>query len=86
MDDAHEANAAGEYERARRLFTRSNELVPRAAARLSAANMVLKLGDAAAAMQVYLDLLATGAMKPDHQLLQRKMKEATARLSAAGRR
>ena len=41
------------------------------------------LGDAAGAMQVYLDLLSTGAMKPDHQLLQRKMKEATARLSRA---
>lgn len=69
--------------------------------------MALKLGDAAGAMEVYLDLLSTGicitsttlstlclptracsiaytslgAMPANHELLQRKLREATAMLS-----
>lgn len=84
MDEAHRANTKGEYERARRLFERANELAPRATARLSAANMSLKLGDAAGAMEVYLALLSSGAMPAGHATLQRKLREATEMLKGGG--
>ena len=53
------------------------QVQPRPAARLSAANMALKLGDASGAIQSYLDLLREGAVPADHDMLHRKLKEAT---------
>ena len=77
MRAGHRANECGEFESARRCFHQSNELRPRAAARLSAANMALKLGDAAGAMEGYLALLRDGSLPGDHEVLQRKMREAS---------
>ena len=59
------------------LFTQSNELKPRPAARLSAANMALKLGDAAGAMDTYIGMLRDGALPSNHAVLLRKMGEAS---------
>ena len=80
MRAAHRANENGEFEDAYHLFTRSDQLQPRPAARLSAANMALKLGDGASAMESYLSLLRDGALPEDSKqrdLLLRKIGEAS---------
>lgn len=81
MRAGHRANECGEFESARQCFHQSNELRPRPAARLSAANMALKLGDAAGAMEGYLALLRDGSLPGDHEVLQRKMREASSDLA-----
>ena len=79
----HDANNRSDYEEALRCFVRSNELYPRSTARISAANMALKLGDAASATEAYLALLEEGGMAPKEQVIvQRKLRESTAHLSA----
>ena len=73
----HLANESGDFEGAFECFVQSDELRPRPAARLSAANMALKLGDAPGAMQRYLELLRDGSLPGNHPLLLRKMSEAS---------
>ena len=82
MGLGHAANSSGDYALAQRLFIESDALHPRAAARLSAANMALKQGDATAAIDGYLELLRSGTVPANHELLHRKLQEATRMLSA----
>ena len=60
FEAGHRANACGQYEDAYEYFRRANELRPRPEARLSAANMALKVGDANGAMEGFLGLLKEG--------------------------
>ena len=76
----HTANERGEYEAAFHFFTASEAREPRPSARLSAANMALKLGDASGALDTYLGELQDGSLPPDEKqraLLLRKIKEAS---------
>ena len=80
MRAAHRANENGDFEEAFHLFTQSDQLQPRPSARISAANMALKLGDAAGAMETYLALLRDGALPEDakqRDMLLRKIREAS---------
>ena len=47
---------------------------------MSAGNMLLKLGDAAGAMDIYLRILQEGGLHGNPELLLRKMREASATL------
>ena len=77
MQEGHAANARGQFEEAWRWFNRSHELAPRPAARVSAANMALKLGDAEHAMSEYLDVMEEGSLAGGREMLQRKLREAS---------
>ena len=80
MERGHAANERGEYDVAYRCFSQSDALRSRPAARLSAANMALKLGDAAGAMETYLSLLKEGEMTENgrqREVLLRKIREAS---------
>ena len=86
IQEGHRANKQGDYKRARTLFDCANTLAPSPAARFSAANMALKLGDASEAMETYLDLLKEGGTnglpRSRHELLERKLREAASMLGA----
>ena len=90
MECGHQANERGEYGIAYRCFSQSNALRSRPAARLSAANMALKLGDASGAMETYLALLQEGEMGPENgrqrEVLLRKMREASGMAREAAQR
>ena len=77
MSAGREANRAGAFREARRHFAEAYLVSRRPAAKLSSANMQLKLGDAAGALDVYLEMLRKGDYPPDHEVLHRKIREAS---------
>ena len=76
MSAGRAANRAGAFEEARRHFTEAYLVSRRPAAKLSSANMQLKLGDAAGALDVYLEMIRKGDYPPNHEVLHRKIREA----------
>jgi len=74
----HDANRRGEFVEARSNFRAAFELSSKAAAQISAANMTLKIGDVAAAIQEYTTILERQDLAETHrEAVLRKVNEAT---------
>ena len=87
MREAHAANEAGEPALAGELFNASYLLTGRLEARVSAANMTLKLGEAEAALAEYSQLLSEGALsEKTRKVVVRKAGEAEALCEGVMRR